>query len=57
MICLISQATYLLGRQMERLEQDFLKEGGFTERLYRERKRKLPDLSGRSGESDKAWKE
>lgn len=48
MICLINQATYLLGRQIERLEQNFLEEGGFTERLYRERKRKLSDLSDRS---------
>ena len=37
-ICLINQASFLLGRQMERLEQNFLNEGGFTERLYRERK-------------------
>jgi len=34
MICLINQASYLLWKQMQRLEEDFLKEGGFTERLY-----------------------
>jgi four helix bundle suffix protein len=34
LICLINQATYLLRRQLRTLEQDFLKEGGFTERLY-----------------------
>lgn len=36
-ICLINQASYLLRRQLERLEQQFLDEGGFTERLYRTR--------------------
>jgi four helix bundle suffix protein len=38
-ICLINQASFLLGRQLQKLEQLFLKEGGFTERLYRERQR------------------
>ena len=33
-ICLIHQANYLLDRQLKALEQDFLKNGGFTERLY-----------------------
>lgn len=37
LICLINQASYLLGRQLQRLEQDFLTEGGFTERLYKQR--------------------
>ena len=37
LICLINQASFLLGRQLQRLEQGFLKEGGFTERLYRMR--------------------
>ncbi len=37
LICLINQASYLLRRQLQRLEQSFLDEGGFTERLYRER--------------------
>jgi four helix bundle suffix protein len=37
LICLVNQASYLLGRQLEKLEQTFLSEGGFTERLYRER--------------------
>ena len=36
-ICLINQASYLLGWQLQKLEQQFLDEGGFTERLYRER--------------------
>ncbi|MHB9139634.1 MAG: four helix bundle suffix domain-containing protein [Victivallaceae bacterium] len=38
MICLINQASYLLWKQMQRLEEDFVKEGGFTERLYSARK-------------------
>ncbi|MBM4135461.1 MAG: four helix bundle protein [Nitrospira sp.] len=37
LICLINQASFLLGRQLQRLEQQFLKEGGFTERLYQAR--------------------
>jgi four helix bundle suffix protein len=34
MICHINQASYLLWKQLQRLEEDFLKNGGFTERLY-----------------------
>jgi four helix bundle suffix protein len=37
MVCLINQASFLLGRQMQQLERSFLSEGGFTERLYRQR--------------------
>ena len=37
LICLVNQASYLLGRQLRKLEEQFLAEGGFTERLYRER--------------------
>ena len=37
LICLINQGSFLLGRQLQKLEQQFLAEGGFTERLYRER--------------------
>lgn len=37
LICLVNQASYLLGRQMEKLEQQFLNEGGFTEKLYKAR--------------------
>lgn len=36
-ICLIHQANYLLDRQLRALEESFLKEGGFTERLYQRR--------------------
>jgi four helix bundle suffix protein len=37
LICLIHQANYLLNQQLRQLEQQFLKEGGFTEKLYRAR--------------------
>jgi restriction system protein len=39
MICLIHQTSYLLRRQLNYLEKQFLKEGGFTERLYKTRSR------------------
>jgi restriction system protein len=38
-ICLIHQTNYLLDQQLRSLEKEFLKEGGFTERLYRARSR------------------
>ena len=34
-IVLIKQADYLLFKQLQRLEKDFLKNGGFSERMYR----------------------
>jgi restriction system protein len=37
MVCLIHQTNYLLDQQLRALEKAFLKEGGFTERLYRTR--------------------
>ena len=37
-ICLINQASYLIWRQIQRLERDFINEGGFTERMYKTRK-------------------
>ena len=39
LICLVNQASFLLGRQLRTLERRFLSEGGFTERLYRQRRR------------------
>jgi four helix bundle suffix protein len=36
-ICLIHQANYLLDRQIRRLEQDFIREGGIRERMTRAR--------------------
>jgi len=37
-ICIVHQTNYLLDQLKRRLESDFLKEGGFTERMYRVRK-------------------
>lgn len=34
LLCLANQASYLLGRQIARLEADFLSKGGFTEKLH-----------------------
>jgi restriction system protein len=39
-ICLIHQTNYLLDQQLRQLETAFLEQGGFTERLYRERKKR-----------------
>ena len=39
MLCLINQTSYLLGKQIKRLEANFATEGGFTERLYKYRKK------------------
>ena len=37
-IILINQADYLLFKQLERLEKDFVTQGGFSERMMRVRK-------------------
>ena len=59
LICLGNQASFLLARQLENLDQTFLDQGGFTERLYavRTRRRAAPslrpsDLSDSSDRSD-----
>jgi four helix bundle suffix protein len=38
LVCLISQASYLLDRQLLALQRQFVEHGGFTERLYTVRK-------------------
>jgi four helix bundle suffix protein len=38
LICLVHQTNYLLDQQLRQLEKQFLKQGGFTEKLYRARK-------------------
>jgi len=46
LLCLVNQASYLLALQLRTLEQKFLAEGGFTERLYRvrsEQRRRRPE--------------
>ena len=52
MLCLIHQATFLLARQMERLEKDFVEKGGFTERLYNYRKEHRDTIKVKEEESD-----
>lgn len=36
-ICLINQANYLLDRQISSLEEKFVRDGGYTETLFRKR--------------------
>jgi restriction system protein len=56
LICLINQASFLLHRQLQKLEQDFLAHGGFTERLHtvrtQERQRQTVPPSHPSDPSD-----
>lgn len=57
LICLIHQANFLLDRQLEALEKDFLENGGFTERLYRERskaRKKQKDGTNRTNKTNEA---
>jgi len=37
LICIIYQCNYLLDRQIKRVEQDFIKEGGLRERMFNAR--------------------
>ncbi len=39
-ICLVHQATYLLRRQLQRLEEDFVREGGLRERMTKVRRQR-----------------
>jgi four helix bundle suffix protein len=39
LVCLIHQANFLLDQLLRQLEKQFSEQGGFTERLYRERSR------------------
>jgi four helix bundle suffix protein len=55
MLCLAHQASYLLNRQMRRLESDFVEKGGFTERLYRFRKDHRSGGNGSVRESGSDW--
>jgi restriction system protein len=54
LLCLINQASYLIHRQLDRLEQDFLEHGGFTERLYTVRSQARQQQSDRSDKSDQS---
>ena len=39
LLCLIHQTNFLLDQQLRQLENQFLKQGGFTEKLYRTRQK------------------
>lgn len=52
LLCWINQASYLLGRQLRRLERDFLDHGGFTENLYKARSQARASQSHPSDRSD-----
>lgn len=54
MICLVNQASYLLGRQLRNLEQSFLEQGGFTERLYAARSGHRARSSDSADSSDRS---
>ena len=47
LVCLIHQTNYLLDQQLRQLEQQFLAEGGFTERLHRLRSQSRRGSHGR----------
>jgi restriction system protein len=49
LVCLINQTSYLLARQLKTLEERFLEEGGFTERLYRKRVERRGKPIGKAG--------
>ena len=49
LICLINQASFLLGRQIQRLEESFVNEGGFTERLYQSRMKSRTNRTSQTG--------
>lgn len=53
MLCAVNQAAYLLKRQIESQEREFLEKGGFTENLYRQRmKQRSVKRSDKSDQSD-----
>ncbi len=41
-ICLIHQTNYLLDQLLRQLQQQFMEQGGFSERLYRARTKRTP---------------
>lgn len=49
-VCVVNQTNFLLDKLLRRLEQSFVEEGGFTERLYRVRSNRRNQ--GDRGESE-----
>ena len=59
MLCAVNQAAYLLHRRLQSQSQEFIEQGGFTERLYSTRvkaRASKSDLSDRSDKSDEKSK-
>jgi four helix bundle suffix protein len=54
LICLINQASSLLGKQIRQLEQDFLAHGGLRERMTRARLESRSTMSDRSDLSERS---
>jgi four helix bundle suffix protein len=56
MICLIHQANYLLDRQLRGLEEQFIQEGGYSERLHAARleARAMQRRGGKSDPTDRS---
>jgi four helix bundle suffix protein len=55
LICLIHQANYLLDRQLQALERDFIEGGGYSERLAAERlKKRLASRTDRTDPTDRS---
>ncbi len=54
LLCLINQASSLLGRQIRQLEQEFLAHGGLRERMTRARLESRAAMSDGSDRSDKS---
>ncbi len=52
LLCLVNQAGYLIGRQLDGLDRHFLEEGGFTERLAAARRNRRAAASDSSDRSD-----
>jgi four helix bundle suffix protein len=56
MLCLVHQANYLLDQQLHELEQAFLRDGGFTERLHRARQQtRLSKTSSPKNSSNRSY--
>jgi four helix bundle suffix protein len=48
MLCAVNQAVYLLKRQIESQGRQFLRDGGFTENLYRSRQEARAKVRGQT---------
>lgn len=43
LLCIINQTNYLLDRQIQAVEKEFLEQGGLSERLYKARQSAMPN--------------